>query len=483
MFANTDDPSAAVRWQAELELRGQSARSLLGPVHKIALGALIATVLALALAEPVAATIALIALVTAVYVVTSGYKLLLVMRSVASERTGIAVEPAELATLDESTLPIYTVLVPLYREAVIVPHLLAGLARLDYPTDKLDVKLLLEADDEETIAAVQRAELPGWIEPILVPPGMPRTKPRACNYGLAAARGEFVVIYDAEDVPDPDQLKKAVVSFRRLGGEVICLQAKLNYYNPRQNLLTRLFTIEYSTWFDLLLPGLHVSGAPIPLGGTSNHFRVAALRNLAAWDAFNVAEDCDLGTRIYTTGQRVAVLDSTTWEEANSRLGNWLRQRSRWLKGYIQTYWVHTRHARQFIGQLGWKRFAAFQLFVGGTVVTLLLNPLFWTLTAAYFLTRWHAIDQLFPWPVYYAGLANMMVGNFLFLYMNLFGPIQRDEHDLAKYSLLMPIYWVLMSAAAWKGALQLLTRPHFWEKTVHGLVERGSDGADAATG
>ncbi len=169
---------------------------------------------------------------------------------------------------------------------------------------------------------------------MIVPDTFPRTKPKACNVGLLNAKGEYLVIYDAEDIPDTDQLKKSVIAFRKLDNPlIICLQAKLNYYNPRQNLLTRWFTSEYSMWFDLYLPGLDGLNAPIPLGGTSNHFRVDALKKIGGWDPYNVAEDCDLGIRLFREGYRTRVLDSTTWEEANSRLENWLRQRSRWVKG------------------------------------------------------------------------------------------------------------------------------------------------------
>jgi len=322
----------------------------------------------------------------------------------------------------------------------------------------------------------RRFKLPPFVEPVIVPVGNPQTKPRACNSGLAVARGEFLVIYDAEDRPDPDQLLKAVAAFRKVGPKVACLQAKLNYFNPRQNVLTRLFTLEYSTWFDLVLPGLHAARAPIPLGGTSNHFRLSILRELGAWDAFNVAEDCDLGIRIYSAGLHTGILDSTTWEEANSRVGNWVRQRSRWIKGYLQSYLVHMRQPVTLSRQVGAAGFIAFQFLVGGTPFALLLNPLFWLLTVGYFLTRWNVIEQVFPWPIYYVGLFNLMVSNFLFAYLSLFGAYERGEDDLVRYGLLAPFYWALMSVAAWKGTLQLITRPHFWEKTVHGLAGSTSE-------
>ena len=254
--------------------------------------------------------------------------------------------------LDVASLPVYTILVPMYKEPEVAQKIIRAVTDLDYPQDKLDVKLLLEEDDPETRAKIDavKDQLPSCIEIIVcpkVPKGQPKTKPRACNWGLDKARGEYLVIFDAEDRPETDQLKKAVVAFRSLEAankkHVVCLQAKLNYFNARQNLLTKCFTLEYTTWFDLFLPGLHAFRIPIPLGGTSNHFRTDMLKKLGGWDPFNVTEDCDLGIRLARHGYATEILDSTTWEEANSQVGNWIRQRSRWIKGYFQTHLVHTR--------------------------------------------------------------------------------------------------------------------------------------------
>ena len=278
------------------------------------------------------------------YLFTIAYKLITVFISIVSPGD-IRVSPEEIERLDDDTLPLYTVLVPLYKEAGIAQKIVNSVTTLDYPADKLDVILLLEEDDNETRAALEETTLPSCVRTLVVPEGKPKTKPRACMHGLGVARGEYLVIYDAEDRPEPDQLKKAVVGFRRLPERVACLQAKLNYYNPRQNWLTKWFTIEYTTWFDLFLPGLNRMGMPIPLGGTSNHFRTEPLREIGGWDPFNVTEDCDLGIRLHKAGHRTRVMDSTTWEEANSALGNWIRQRSRWVKGYIQTHLVHTRES------------------------------------------------------------------------------------------------------------------------------------------
>ncbi|MFA4945810.1 MAG: glycosyltransferase [Lentisphaeria bacterium] len=393
----------------------------------------------------------------------------------------LKVAPAEIAALPDAELPAYTVLVPLYKEANIAARLVTALGQLDYPPAKLDVQLLVEAEDTETASACRRASLPPHIRLVIVPDGQPRTKPRACNYGLGQARGELLVIYDAEDRPEPDQLKKAALAFRRLPPAVACVQAKLNYYNARQNWLTRFFALEYSVWFDLFLPGLTRLGGPLPLGGTSNHFRTGILRQLGGWDPYNVTEDCDLGIRLARKGDRTVVLDSTTWEEANSRLWNWVRQRSRWVKGYLQSHFVHTRGFLEPWRDLGLRGGVGFLTSVGGQVITQLLNPLYWGILIAWCLHPWQLIYldrgadgrygawSVLSWVFFGIGLL-LFLANFLLIGVNLVACARRRWWFLAPYALLAPFYWALISFAAWKGVLQLLWKPFYWEKTVHGL-------------
>ena len=397
------------------------------------------------------------------------FKFALIHFSITS-RKELHFEEAELNSLSDKDLPLYTILVPLYREAECLPRLLKSIEALDYPREKLEVLWLLEADDQGTIEAATDMELPPHVRLVTVPEGAPKTKPKACNLGLALARGECLVIYDAEDVPEPDQLKKAVLGFQKCDPTVICLQAKLNFYNQRQNLLTKWFTADYSTWFDLVLPGLDYLETPIPLGGTSNHFRTRELRELLGWDPYNVTEDCDLGVRLAAAGYRTRILQSTTWEEACSVLRYWIRQRSRWVKGYIQTYLVHQRKPFGLSRKLGIAGALSFHLMVGGTVLSLLVNPVYWSLTLLWFVFRWEMFSQLFPFPLIMWGLICLFVGNFVFVYSSVLAIYQRGNHDLVKHCLLMPLYWVLMSIGAWKGLLQLLQRPSFWEKTTHGL-------------
>ena len=412
---------------------------------------------------------------------TVAYFAIIVFRFFATYRaeqmggTVLEITQRDLQLLGEDNiLPVYTILCPLYHEAEGVVQFLRGLTKLDYPFDRLDIRVLLEADDLDTQEAAyaekQRMGNPPSIRIIVVPESDLKTKPRACNYGLVDARGDYVVIYDAEDVPEPDQLRKALVAFTRLPERTVCVQAKLNYYNADQNLLTGFFTAEYSAWFDLFLPGLCAVGAPIPLGGTSNHFKAAALYQLGGWDPYNVTEDADLGIRIARRGMSTAVIDSTTWEEANPRVGNWIRQRSRWVKGYMQTWLVAMRQPRRLLRTLGFWRFLCFQATIGGTPFVLLLNPIYWAFGVLYVLTARDIVPLLFPAPIFAVSVLAALVGNLLFVYLSIFGLFKRQRYGLVPLMFLSPLYWVLQSIAAWKALYQLMVKPHYWEKTTHNL-------------
>ena len=403
------------------------------------------------------------------YLVLVVYKIYLIHLSLGQPRE-LDFTPEEVRGLADDDLPVYTILVPLYHETESLGRLADALTALDYPKDKLQVLLLLEEDDRETVEAAHAMALPDFIATVVVPDIPPKTKPKACNLGLARARGEYLVIYDAEDRPEPDQLKKAVLGFRQCGPEVVCLQARLNFYNQRQNLLTRLFTLEYSMWFDLFLPGMGDMRSPIPLGGTSNHFRTARLRELMGWDPFNVTEDCDLGMRLARDGYETRMLASTTWEEACSDPGYWIRQRSRWVKGYMQTCLVTWRKPLGLVRRIGFGRALSFDLMVAGTPLCLLINPAYWVLTLLWFVFRWEGMTALFPFPIILWGLVCLFAGNFIFVYATVLAAFRRGYYDLVKYGLLVPFYWMLMSIGAWKGFVQLLIRPSYWEKTRHGL-------------
>lgn len=369
--------------------------------------------------------------------------------------------------------PTYTIFSPLYKEYEVLPQFVKAIENLDYPKDKLQVLLLLEEDDLETIAHARSMSLPNYFVICIVPNSTPKTKPKACNFGLYFATGKYSVIYDAEDIPDPLQLKKSVIAFDILPKRVVCVQAKLNFYNPTQNLLSKLFTLEYSTWFDLVLPGLQYLNAPIPLGGTSNHFKTKYLRKLHGWDAFNVTEDCDLGIRLFKKGYNTALLDSTTYEEANVATKNWVKQRSRWIKGYIQSYFVHTRNVSEFRNKTSFVHFFTFNLVVGGKTLSVLINPIMWLLTIVYFTNLFGAsgfIQDLFPSTVLYIGVFSLIVGNFIYIYLYLLGSFNRGYYSLIKYAVFVPFYWLFMSFSSLISIYELIKRPHYWSKTKHGL-------------
>jgi cellulose synthase/poly-beta-1,6-N-acetylglucosamine synthase-like glycosyltransferase len=383
--------------------------------------------------------------------------------------SGVRVDDREVAGLDHHELDRYTVLVPAYREAGVVDGLMRNLARLDYPKEKLEILLLLEDDDVETLDAAKAAAPADIVRFITVPHGIPQTKPKACNVGLEFATGRYLVIYDAEDRPEPDQLKKAVIAFRHGGRELAVVQAALNYFNAEENALPRLFTLEYSTWFDLMLPAMSRLGLAIPLGGTSNHFRTDVLRSIGGWDPFNVTEDADIGMRCAALGYQVTVVNSTTYEEANVAVGNWLRQRSRWIKGYLQTALVHSRRPTALVRMAGLRGAASFGLLVGGTPLTFLAAPPLWgaTLLNATVHPDWlsPALDPLTPLTV------TLLVTAFLLTALTgVLAAARRRMWRLAPWALVQPLYWVLHSIAAYKALWQLLRNPFYWEKTEHGL-------------
>jgi cellulose synthase/poly-beta-1,6-N-acetylglucosamine synthase-like glycosyltransferase len=406
---------------------------------------------------------------TVIYTAILGYRISLFRRSLRSTAM-ITVSDERARAVPDDELPVYTVLIPAYREPEVIKRLIDDVVRLEYPPSKLDVKLLIEADDPETLAAVHAAAPPAFINVVVVPSQGPRTKPKAVNFGLCLARGEIVTIFDAEDRPEPLQLRRSAVAFAEAPDDVVCLQAALTYYNGSQNIITKWFQGEYLNWFRYFLPGLAESGVPIPLGGTSNHMRRSALDEVGGWDPYNVTEDADLGIRLHRLGYRCGVLDSVTYEEATSDFVNWAKQRSRWQKGYLQTWLVHMRHPRQLWRELGPRGFLSFNLFVGGTPLLALINPIFWTLTVVWFLTSSHFIASLFPGPLYYVALLCWVLGNAAVVYMSLLSVTLARQPSLALSALLSPAYWLMMSVSAYKAFWQIFREPSLWEKTAHGM-------------
>lgn len=367
--------------------------------------------------------------------------------------------------------PVVTIIVALCREEDIAPRLVRRLARLDYPVELLDVILAVEAEDQVTVDALAAAELPPWIRVVIVPKGQVQTKPRALNHALDYARGAIVGVYDAEDAPEPDQLRRVVERFQRSGPEVACLQGVLDYYNPRTNWLSRCFTIEYAGWFRLVLPGLARLGLVVPLGGTTLFFRRQVLDSLGAWDAHNVTEDADLGIRLARHGYRTELIDTVTQEEANCRPLAWIKQRSRWIKGYMMTWAVHMRQPRLLWRQLGPRGFLGFQVLFLGTIAQFLLAPLLWS-----FLLLPFGFDHPLYAALPVAAILTIAAIFFLSEAANiLIGAIGlgRTRHGLSLlWVLTLKVYYPLASLAAYKGLLELATRPFYWDKTTHGLFD-----------
>jgi cellulose synthase/poly-beta-1,6-N-acetylglucosamine synthase-like glycosyltransferase/glycosyltransferase involved in cell wall biosynthesis/O-antigen/teichoic acid export membrane protein len=426
---------------------------------------------------PFITLMSLIAFLSVLYFVDVLFNLFIVFKSLQFPQE-ITVPQVEIAALSDRRLPTYTILCPLYKEAHIIPQFLDSISKMDWPKNKLEVMLLLEEDDTGSISSVKKMQLPKYVKVVVVPHSFPKTKPKACNYGLSHAKGEYLVIYDAEDIPDPMQLKIAYLAFQTAPKNVLCLQAKLNYFNPSQNLLTRFFTAEYSLWFDVTLTGLQSLQTTIPLGGTSNHFRTKDLLRLEGWDPFNVTEDADLGMRLFKDGYKTAIIDSITLEEANSKVKNWIRQRSRWIKGYMQTYLVHNREIVKDIKNQKLHTLF-FHLTIGGKIAFILINPLLWIATISYF-TLYSivgpTIESLYPASIFYMAAFSLIVGNFLFLYYYMIGCLKRGHYDLIKYVYLIPLYWLLISVAGLMALQQLIFKPHYWEKTVHGLHLKQSE-------
>jgi len=381
-----------------------------------------------------------------------------------------AVTRQEVKDVIDEELPIYTIHLPVYKEDKLIKKLIWNLQSLDYPREKLDIKLLIEEDDDKTLNAVRNLDFPAIFEVIVVPFHMPKTKPKACNYGLHFSRGKYLTIYDAEDIPDTDQLKKVVAMFGKLPANYICIQSSLNYFNRNENFLTRMFTLEYSYWFDYMLPGLDTFDIPIPLGGTSNHFKFEYLVELGGWDPFNVTEDADLGVRAYAKGYKVAIINSTTYEEANNEPFNWIRQRSRWIKGYMQSYLVHMRNPVKLWKKIGWKGFLGFNFFIGATPVTFLVYPLLLAIFLCYVIFDLSSIKAYFPDWVLFMSIFNLMVGNILMIYVNMMAVFKRRYYELILFAIANPIYWLMHSISAYKGLYQLIVKPFYWEKTNHGL-------------
>jgi len=364
--------------------------------------------------------------------------------------------------------PTVSIIVPLFREPEIAGALVDRLRRIKYPRERLDILLAVEEDDPLTLSALRAGSLPAWMRAVIVPRGQPQTKPRALNYVLNYARGDIVGIYDAEDRPEPDQITRVVQRFAEVPPEVACLQGRLDYYNARHNWLSRLFTVEYAAWFRVLLPGVQRMGLVVPLGGTTVFLRRHVLESVGAWDAHNVTEDAELGLRLARAGYQTQIVDTTTYEEANAATLPWIRQRSRWLKGYLMTWVAAMRHPRVLLKELGPWRFVWLQVQFLGAVLGFLTAPLLWSFMLKPF-GVWHPLDAVFS-PAAYGVLAVVMLtGLFGSIAISVYACRAAHLRHLRAISPLVEPYYLFGTIAAWIGLFELMAKPFFWAKTTHG--------------
>lgn len=422
---------------------------------------------------------AVLTLVTQTALKIAAFAATLLIRAKQRQRERATADARIASPQMNAPLPIISVMVPLFEESDVTGRLVARLARLEYPRELTDILLVIETSDTVTKAALDGVTLPRWLRVVEVPEGPIQTKPRALNYALNFCRGQIVGIWDAEDRPDPDQLHKVARGFHFAPNDVACLQGALDYYNPRTNWLARCFTIEYAAWFRVLLPGVARLGLVVPLGGTTLFFRRTALEEVGAWDAWNVTEDADLGVRLARSGWRTEILETTTDEEANCRALPWIRQRSRWLKGYAMTWGVHMRNPAQLWRDLGFLRFWAFQVQFFGTLSQYLLAPVlwsFWLLSLGLphplrgpLAEIWggHAVTALF---------VTFVVSELISIGIGLWAVRGKKHRHLMAWVPSLHLYFPLGCLAGWKAIYEVVVRPFYWDKTQHGLFDSISD-------
>ena len=366
------------------------------------------------------------------------------------------------AAVPDAGLPAYTILVPAYQEQDVIGGMVRCLENLDYPQDRLEALILVERRDTATKQAIADADPAPFIRIVEIPPGKPQTKPRSCNAGLLLAKGDLIVIYDAEDRPDPGQLRVVAAQFAAADDTLACVQAKLMVANAGQSFITRQFALEYCLRYELTLPGLARLGLPIPLGGTSNHFRTQVLRELGGWDAWNVTEDADLGMRCSALGYRVEVADSVTYGEMPHQIGAWTKQRTRWLKGFMLTALVHTRNPARTWRTFGRAGTMTMLTFMAGTPLLYLAQPI----VLAIWISGYKGlIGQHLP-----AGAIVPDVQLAVFIAWTALVAAAARRHKLASavFAPLLPAYWAMHWTASWRGLYQLIRAPFLWEKTPH---------------
>lgn len=369
---------------------------------------------------------------------------------------------------DMQAPPRVTILVPLFRESKILPILIENLKALDYPQEFLEIKLLLEQVDTVTNDALKNLTLPPFIDVLTIPKDWLQTKPKAMNYALPFCTGDIIGIYDAEDRPEPDQIRKVVKHFKLAPANVACVQGTLDFFNSRDNWMARCFTIDYAMWFQVLLRGVQTLGIPIPLGGTTIFFRRHILIEIGGWDAHNVTEDAELGMRLARFGYRCEMLDSTTWEEATCAPISWIRQRSRWLKGYAMTWASHMRAPVKLWHELGAAGFVGFQIIMLAGLTSYLAAPLFVALWFSVFGWDIVPVSELPNW-FWISFITAMIVGELVMFVIAAMAVATKGKRHLLPYIVSLPFYWLLGAIASYKAAIEVVFAPFYWDKTSHG--------------
>lgn len=397
------------------------------------------------------------------------FKIFTVIRGRVLNKEIDDIKGVETGEFDE--LPYYSILIPVYQEEIMLPNTIRNIASISYPKHKLQILIILEVDDELSRSAIQKIELPSFFSVIYVPKTYPRTKAKACNYALQYVYGEFVTIFDAEDKPNVDQLLKAVKVFRNKP-EVACLQAKLCYYNSTENLLTTMFDMEYRFFFSYAAPAVVSVNCPLPLGGSSNHFRTSLLRYIGGWDNYNVTEDAELGIRMSVYNLRTEILSSYTEEESPITLKPWLKQRARWMKGHLLTYIVYLRHPCTIMKKLTLKGFLMVGCVIGIPQISLIVSVLFFVLmiTNHNIPICYHSVGQGFFTLHFFSAISSIL--GFVSIFLSAWVVTQNSGKILKRFllSCCFFFYFILHAIAAYIALFELFTKPYHWNKTKHGV-------------
>lgn len=371
--------------------------------------------------------------------------------------------------------PVYTILFPLYKEVNKINQIINVIKSINYPKEKLDVKIIIEEDDYMIIREAGSVDFPDCVQVIKVPHDEIKTKPKALNYASSFAFGEYITVYDAEDIPDSNQLVDALNEFNNLPDEYICVQSRLDFYNENENILTKLISLEYKIWFNLILKGLSILNLPVTLGGTSNHFKFKKLKEIGMWDAYNVTEDAELGLRIYINGYKTKVINSLTLEEAPIILDLWFNQRVRWIKGFYQTFLTYLKYKNNDLYKLKIHQKISIWVLVCLNTLTFAINPLSF-FVYIFFAFNW--MQSLFYFFLFFGIISNLFILGLVYL----FSRKEKDKFVLSKIKKMhiffmnffsitaFSFYFILHSFASLKAIYEIIFKPFRWNKTTHGL-------------